>query len=329
MELCIFIALFFLFSVYLMPVVGLGYKICEGVHKRALFAKSAVQIQIFSSVLILLASIALGADYFLHGTLYQACLPFQTSLELDFWKNLFLYLCVGSLILSALCAVTVWFSKVSLFYFLSALGGIILVVALAQLINFVAFFAVVADNVSKFSAYCLQAMGHMFALPPDAFAKNPYALFTNTQIFSYVVTLFFFLAVFIYALYFVCILSILFRNAMDYGRDYYTFILNKYGRGIFSFSLLAFILVLILLAGFQLPFQPAIANLIAGYSSQVFAWQTAFIVLPVLYFLFSVRLKKSFCLAAIPLQKKSNIFIAAIFDFVFGAFIFYLCIHCI
>lgn len=329
MELFIFIALFFLFSVYLMPVVGLGYKICEGVHKRALFAKSAVQIQIFSSVLLLLVSIALGADYFLHGTLYQACLPFQTSLELDFWKNLFLYLCIGSLALSALCAVTARFPKISLFYFLAALGGIILVVGLAQLINFVAFFAVVTENASRFSSYCLHAMGHMFALPLDAFAKNPYALFTNTQIFSYVVTLFFFLAVFIYALYFVCILSIFFRNAMDYGRDYYTFILNKYGRGIFSFSLLAFILVLILLAGFQLPFQPAFENLIAGYSSQVFAWQVACVVLPILYFLFSVRLKKSFCLAVIPLQKKSNIFTAALFDFAFGAFVLYLCINCI
>lgn len=329
MELFIFIALFFLFSVYLMPVVGLGYKICEGVHKRALFAKSAVQIQIFSSVLLLLVSIALGADYFMHGVLYQACLPFQTSLELDFWKNLFPYLCVASLVLSGLCAVTARFSKVSLFYFLSAFLGIVLVVGLAQLINFVAFFAVVTENASRFSAYCLQVVGHMFALPLDAFAKNPYALFTNTQIFSYVVTLFFFLAVFIYALYFVCILSILFRNAMDYGRDYYTFILNKYGRGIFSFSLLAFILVLILLAGFQLSFQPAIANMISAHTSQVFVWQVACIVLPILYFLFSVQLKKSFCLAAIPLQKKSNIFTAALFDFAFGAFIFYLCINCI
>lgn len=329
MELFIFIALFFLFSVYLMPVVGLGYKICEGVHKRALFAKSAVQIQIFSSVLLLLVSIALGADYFLHGTLYQACLPFKTSLELDLWKNLFLYLWLASLILAFLCAVTARFSKISFFYFLSAFGGIILVVGLAQLINFVAFFAVAAETASRFSSYCLQAVGHMFALPLDVFTKNPYALFTNTQIFSYAVTLFFFLAVFIYALYFVCILSIIFRNAMDYGRDYYTFILNKYGRGILSFSLLAFILVLILLAGFQLPFQPAIANLIAGYTSRVFVWQAAGIVLPILYFLFSIQLKKSFCLAAIPLQKKSNIFIAAFFDFVFGAFVFYLCINCI
>lgn len=329
MELLIFVAVFFLFSIYLMPVVGLGYKICEGMHKRALFAKSAMQIQVFSSVLLLLVSLALGADYYLQGTLYQASLPFQTSLELDFWKNLLLYLCIASLVLSALCAISSRFSKVTLFYFLSALGGILLVVGLAQFINFVAFFAVVAENTSKFSSYCLQTMGHMFALPLDAFMQNPYALFKNTQLFSYVVTLFFFLAVFIYALYLVCILTILFRNSMDYGRDYYTFILNKYGRGIFSFSLLAFILAVILLAGFQLPFQPAVTSLIHGYTSHVFAWQVACIVVPILYFLFSIQLKKSFCLAAIPLQKKSNIFITALLDFVFSAFIFYLCIHCI
>lgn len=329
MELFIFIALFFVFSVYLMPVVGLGYKICEGMHKRALFAKAAMQIQIFSSVLLLLVSLALGADYFLQGILYQASLPFHTSLELEFWKNLLVYLCVASLVLAGFCAISACFSKISLFYFLSGLGGILLVVGLAQFINFVAFFAVVAENVSKFSSYCLQTMGHIFALPLDAFAKNPYALFTNTQIFSYVVTLFFFLAVFIYALYLVCILSILFRNSMDYGRDYYTFILNKYGQSIFSFSLLAFLLILMLLAGFQLPFQPMIANIIAGYSAHVFAWQTVFIVVPILYFLFSIQLKKSFCLAAIPLQKKSNIFIAALLDFVFGGFVFYLCINCI
>lgn len=329
MELFIFFAVFFLFSVYLMPVVGLGYKICEGMHKRALFSKSAMQIQIFSSVLLLLVSIALGADYYLQGTLYQASLPFQTSLELDFWKNLLLYLCIASLVLSAFCAMSARFPKLTLFYFLSALGGILLVVGLAQFINFVAFFAVVAENTSTFSSYCLQVMGHIFALPPDAFMQNPYALFTNTQLFSYVVTLFFFLAIFIYALYIVCILTILFRNSMDYGRDYYTFILNKYGRGIFSFSLLAFILVVIMLAGFQLPFQPAIANSIHAYSPHVFVWQTVCIVVPILYFLFSIQLKKSFCLAAIPLQKKSNIFITAFLDIVFSGFIFYLCIHCI
>lgn len=329
MDLFIFVAVFFLFSVYLMPVVGLGYKICEGMHKRALFAKSAMQIQVFSSILLLLVSFALGADYYLQGTLYQASLPFQTSLELDFWKNLLLYLCLASLVLSAVCAVSARFYKITALYFLSAFGGILLVVGLAQFINFVAFFAVVTENISEFSSYCLQAMSHMFALPLDAFMHNPNALFKNTQLFSYIVTLFFFLSVFIYALYLVCILTILFRNTMDYGRDYYTFILNKYGRGIFSFSLLAFILTVILLAGFQLPFQPALTSFIHDHSANVFSWQVASIVVPILYFLFSIRLKKSFCLAAIPLQKKSNIFITALLDFVFSAFVFYLCIYCI
>lgn len=329
MELCTFVALFFLFSVYLMPVVALGYKICEGVHKRALFAKSAKQIQVFSAVLLLLVSLALFADYFLQGILYQANLPLTASLEIDFLKNLFFYLCAASFGLSVICALSARFSKVSLFYFVSALGGIFLVVGLAQWINFVAFFAVVAENVSTFSSWCLQAVSHMLALPLDAFTKNPYSLFNNTQIFSYVVTLFFFLAVFIYALYLVCILSIFFRNSMDYGRDYYTFILNKYGRAIFSFSLLAFCLILILLAGFQLPFQPAVANIISKHFAQIFMIQVSFIVVPVLYFLFSIRLKKSFCLAPIPLQKKSNIFITALFDFIFGAFVFYLCINCL
>lgn len=329
MELCIFIALFFIFSVYLMPVAALGYKICEGVHKRALFAKSAKQIQIFSAVLLFLLSFALFADYFMQGTLYQANVPLTASLELDVLKNLLLYLCAASFGLAVICALSARFSKVSLFYFVSALGGIFLVAGLAQWINFVAFFAVVSENVSKFSAYCLQTVSHMLALPPDAFMKNPYALFNNTQIFSYVMTLFFFLAVFIYALYLVCILSIFFRNRMDYGRDYYTFILNKYGRAIFSFSLLAFCLILILLAGFQLPFQPAAADMISAHFSQVFLVQAAFVAVPILYFLFSVQLKKSFCLAPVPLQKKSNIFIAALFDFIFGAFVFYLCVNCI
>lgn len=329
MELCIFTALFFLFSVYLMPVAALGYKICEGVHKRALFAKSAKQIQVFSAVLLFLVSLALFSDYFMQGTLYQANLPLTASLELDFLKNLFFYLCAFSFGLAVICALSARFSKVSLFYFVSALGGIFLVVGLAQWINFVAFSAVAAENVSKFSSYCLQAVSHMLALPLDAFMKNPYALFNNTQIFSYVVTLFFFLAVFIYALYLVCILSILFRNRMDYGRDYYAFILNKYGRAIFSFSLLAFCLILILLAGFQLPFQPAVTNIISAHFSQVFLVQAAFVAVPILYFLFSIQIKKSFCLAQIPMQKKSNIFIAAIFDFVFGGFVFYLCINCI
>ena len=87
-------------------------------------------------------------------------------------------------------------------------------------------------------------------------------LLKNTQVFSYAATMFFFLSVFLYALYLVCILSIAVRNSMDYGRDYYIFVLNKYGRAIFSFSLLAFGLVLILLIGFQLPFQPAFAELL-------------------------------------------------------------------
>lgn len=329
MELCIFIALFFLLSVYLMPVVALGYKICEGVHKRALFAKSAKQIQIFSALLLFLVSLALFADYFMQGTLYQANLPLTASLELDFLKNLFFYLCSASFGLCVICVLSARFPKISLFYFVSALGGIFLVVGLVQWINFVAFFTVVAENVNKFSSYCLQAVSHMLALPVDAFTKNPYALFNNAQIFSYVVTLFFFLAVFIYALYLVCMMSIFFRDSMDYGRDYYTFILNKYGRAIFSFSLLAFCLIVILLAGFQLPFQPVITSMISAQFSQVFMVQTAFIVVPILYFLFSIRLKKSFCLAPIPLQKKSNIFITAVFDFIFGAFVFYLCIHCI
>ncbi len=317
MELVIFIGLFFMFAIYLMPVLGLGYKICEGVHKRALFAKAAMQIQVFSAAFLFLVSLALFADYFMQGILFEASSAFSAVSNLDFWKDLCLF-----------CALSVRFPKLTFLYFVNGLGGILLVAGLAQWINFAAVFAVLQGNANGFAAYCLQVVSHFFALPSDVFMDNPYALLKNTQVFSYAATMFFFLSVFLYALYLVCILSIAVRNSMDYGRDYYIFVLNKYGRAIFSFSLLAFGLVLILLIGFQLPFQPAFAELLQKYFSSVFILQAACVVLPVLYFLFSIQLKKNFCLAAVPMQKKSSIYAAAVLDFVFNAFIFFLIVNC-
>ena len=265
MELVIFIGLFFMFAIYLMPVLGLGYKICEGVHKRALFAKAAMQIQVFSAAFLFLVSLALFADYFMQGILFEASSAFSAVSNLDFWKDFLLHLGLASFVLCLFCALSVRFPKLTFLYFVNGLGGILLVAGLAQWINFAAVFAVLQGNANGFAAYCLQVVSHFFALPSDVFMDNPYALLKNTQVFSYAATMFFFLSVFLYALYLVCILSIAVRNSMDYGRDYYIFVLNKYGRAIFSFSLLAFGLVLILLIGFQLPFQPAFAELLQKY----------------------------------------------------------------
>ena len=92
MELVIFIGLFFMFAIYLMPVLGLGYKICEGVHKRALFAKAAMQIQVFSAAFLFLVSLALFADYFMQGILFEASSAFSAVSNLDFWKDFLLHL---------------------------------------------------------------------------------------------------------------------------------------------------------------------------------------------------------------------------------------------
>ena len=328
MELVIFIGLFFMFAIYLMPVLGLGYKICEGVHKRALFAKAAMQIQVFSAAFLFLVSLALFADYFMQGILFEASSAFSAVSNLDFWKDFLLHLGLASFVLCLFCALSVRFPKLTFLYFVNGLGGILLVAGLAQWINFAAVFAVLQGNANGFAAYCLQVVSHFFALPSDVFMDNPYALLKNTQVFSYAATMFFFLSVFLYALYLVCILSIAVRNSMDYGRDYYIFVLNKYGRAIFSFSLLAFGLVLILLIGFQLPFQPAFAELLQKYFYSFFILKSASVVFAVLYFLFSIQLKKNFCLAAVPMQKKSSIYAAAVLDFVFNAFIFFLIVNC-
>lgn len=327
MESVIFVSCFFIASVSLMPIVGFSYKICERLYKRSLFAKSARQIQLFSAVLLLFSAVLFGADYCMQGILFgaDAALAAGALWGIGLKPLLLLACCMAAVCL--LCFAAAKFSKSVLLHGFAAAGGIILAVAFAKWINLVAVSAVKTENAAAFSLYCLQFLGYIFAVPDGAFSANPYALLSSVQFFSYLAVLFVFLFMFLYALYFVCVLSFVFRNAMDYGRDYYVFMLNKYGRAIFVFSLFAFLCGLIVLLGFMLPFQPSFGEYLKHYGAGALYIRLAFAVVPVLYCLCSLKLKKNFCLAAVPMQKKSNILVVFVTDFAFAACVFFLVMH--
>lgn len=302
MDLTIFILLFFLTTVYLMPVAGFSYKLCERMYKRSLFSKGAKQIQFFSAVLLFFCCLALGADFLFEGRLFQANLIFvhDTDISLEIWKNYLLLLIGGSFAGTILCILATKFSKTLFFFALSALIGVFLAVC----------------------TYGFQLLEIVSALSYDSFINNPYAVFSSAQLFSYIAVFFILIAIFLYSLYFICLFTFFFRNSMDYGRDYYTFILTKYGRAIFLFSFLVFIFAVILLAGFALPFQNYTADMLGAFTANTVSVQWALIAVPLLYFLFSLKLKKSFYSAQIPMQKKSNIITAFVLDLLFCVLIF-------
>lgn len=327
MEFVSFVACFFIAAVYLMPIVGFSYKICERLYKRSLFAKSARQIQLFSAVLLFLTVVLFAADYSMQGILFRADAALVPGMLWGIGLSPLLLLACGTFAVCLLCFAAVKISKSVLLHAAAAGGGIVLAAALAKWINLVAVSAVQTEHTGLFSGYCLQFLGYVFAAPDGAFSANPYALFSSVQFFSYLAVLFVFLFMFLYALYFVCVLSFVFRNAMDYGRDYYVFMLNKYGRAVFVFSLFAFLCGLILLLGFMLPFQPSMGEYLMAYGARAFYLQLALAGVPVLYCLCSMKLKKNFCLAAVPMQKKSNILVVFVTDCFFGAYIFFLVMH--
>lgn len=325
MEFASFVSFFFVAAFCLMPIVGFSYKVCEGVYKRSLFAKAAKQIQLFSACLLMLAGIAFCTDYFLQGILFRADLALAAGSMWGIGLRPLLLLSGGLCAAAVLCFAAVKFSKSLFWYVISAAGGIAVAVFAAQWINLAAISAAAGENADTFSQYCLQFLGRIFAVPAGSFADNAYALLSSVQFFAYAAALFLFLFIFLYALYFVTVLSFACRNAMDYGRDFYAFMLNKYGRAIFVFSLFAFAAGLVLLVGYMLPFQPALEQLLRGFSASAYFYvQLACVLVPFLYMLFSLKLKKNFCLAAVPMQKKSCILAVFAGDLFFGAYMFFL-----
>lgn len=328
MNLLIFVFVFFLAAVFFMPLIGFCYKICETAYKRSLFAKGAKQIQLFSACLLLLCAAALGADYFFKGNLFQANLLIQKNASFGIWQNSFIFLTGGSFLTAFLCFLAYKFSKKQFFFALSAAAGIFLAACMGKFLSLIAASGITAENSSIFVQYCQQIFNPVFALPAETFTENPYAVFASSGLFSALFLCFVLIAVFLYALYFVCILSFLFRNAMDYGRDYYTFMLAKYGRALFLVSLTAAVLGFMLLAGFALPFQNKTAEILSAYSAQPQYLQWALLAVPLVCSLISLKLKKSFYAAQIPMQKKSNVIIAVLLDFAFAVCIFFCVMNC-
>lgn len=328
MDLLIFVSVFFLAAVFLMPLIGFCYKLCETVYKRTLFAKGAKQIQLFSGVLLLLCAAALGADYVFKGSLFQANLLIQGNASLGMWQNTFFLLAGGSLVAAVFCFLAYKFSKNPLFFVFSAVTGIFLAVCVAKFMLMLAAAAAATHGYNAFSFYCLQLLIPVLALPADTFAANPVAVFSSIELFSAAALFFMVSAVFLLSLYIVCILSFLFRNAMDYGRDYYSFMLGRYGRAVFLLSLAVFVFGFVLLAGFALPFQKNMAEMLLNQTAEPYYWQWALLVAPLIYFLVSLKLKKNFYSAQIPMQKKSSLISTFIFDFAFVSCIIFFIILC-
>lgn len=322
MDLFLFIAMFFVAAVYFMPSIGFSYKLCERIYKRSLFGKSAQQIQFFASLLLLPVSIAFFADYFMQGTLFAA--QEFVGGNLPAFRHLFLSISCGGF---ALCvfsfAASKWFNKIFM-HIVCALLGIALILALSYWLCNVGVLSFLHGSVNGFAQICMQFVTVVFIVPfgsPDA---------VGTGYFASVALL---LNVVIFSLYFVVFGTFLFRNAMDYGRDYYSFILNRYGRALYGFSLLALLFefsLIIFQPDFPPDFRPWIFRITEEFFrvlenivsfSPSYTWWGVFSVY-FFYQLVSFTLKRSFCLTQIPLRKKSYLIIACVLDFVFNAGLF-------
>lgn len=110
---------------------------------------------------------------------------------------------------------------------------------------------------------------------------------------------------------------------MDFGRDYYTFVLQKYGKTLFFITFILLLAIAVMTVLFEPSLEKNIAHIILPFvSEKVLYIQIGIAIFPFIYLPLSMKGKKSFYTATMPMQKKSIVFILFLFDllFMFGYF---------
>ena len=311
MDFLLFLFFFGLILVFFMPVYALSYKVFEKKNKRALYGKASQQLSYLIALLAVLYFIAFALDIVMHGTFYQ--LNILVNEKLPQVKNIF-YGMIGIFLFLA-CLSFLYAKKVKTIVlpFISCLCGFVGLYLLFMWFSFLASgvdISSVLGNVQFFPTYFLKII---FGIDYNVISSNNYNL-----TYQILLATIFYSFVFLMALYLIIIFTIIVRNKMDFGRDYYTFVLQKYGKTIFFITFILLIAIAVTTALFEPSLGKNIASLLSLFiTEKVYYYQIGIAIIPFIYLPLSMKGKKSFYIATMPLQKKSIIFILFLLDLLF------------
>ncbi len=318
MDFLLFSFFFGSILVLFMPVYALSYKVFEIKNKRSLYGKASQQLSYCIALLAILYFFAFGLDILMHGTFYQLNVLFAEKFPQSN-VDTFFYGIIGIFFFLA-CISFLYAKKIKhiIFPFLSCCCGF---VALYFLFVWFSFFASSADistilgNAQFFPKYFLKII---FGFDYHFISAKNYDF-----IFQILLATIFYSFVFLFALYLIVIFTIIVRNKMDFGRDYYTFVLQKYGKTLFFITFILLLAIAVMTVLFEPSLEKNIAHIILPFvSEKVLYIQIGIAIFPFIYLPLSMKGKKSFYTATMPMQKKSIVFILFLFDllFMFGYF---------
>lgn len=318
MDLLLFYFFFGSIIFLIMPVYALSYKVFEKKFKRSLYGKASQQISYFIALFALLYFVALGLDIFMKGTLYQLNVLIMGFVPNINAQNIF-YAILGMFFLLALFSFG-YATKVKnlVLPIISTCCGFVGMYFLFTWLSFLTLpldYTQVLNNTQFFPTYFNKIL---FGIEYHFISAKNYDV-----VFQVLLSGIFYSFVFLFALYVIILCTIIIRNKMDFGRDYYVFVFQRYGKTLFFITFILMIFLALMTVLFEPSLQTNIANnLVPFFAKNVFYAQIAIAIIPFICLLISMKWKKSFYSAQSPMQKKSLIFLSFLLDMalMFGYF---------